>query len=187
MTQAQFMYDLMVYLEGVPDEEKYVLMNDYNQYFENRIQNGDSEETITNSLKPPREIARRYKKGNPIPIEGIESVIPCEQSDNKDFFSILGFILLIPVCIVYEIAAAVFCAALLIAVLALCMSGAVGVIISFVSAALGKGFVLLGLGCVFLTLAFLILFMLTITFAIKAVKYFPNVMKRVLANKRKEI
>ena len=186
MTQAQFMYDLMVYLEGVPDEEKYVLMNDYNQYFENRIQNGDSEETITQFLKPPREIARRYKKGNPIPIEGIDSVIPHEQADNKDFFSILGFILLIPVCVVYETAVIVFCTALLIAVLALCMSGAVGIIVSFVSAALSKGFVLLGLGCVFLTLAFIILFMLTVNFFINAVKYFPNIMKRVLANKQKE-
>ena len=75
MTQSQFMYDLMIALNGIPDEEKFVLMNDYTQYFEDKLESGMVEEDIVNSLKAPREIARRYKNGNPIPIDGVESVL----------------------------------------------------------------------------------------------------------------
>lgn len=186
MTQSQFMYDLMIALEGIPDEEKFVLMNDYTQYFEDKLASGMSEEKITGSLKSPREIARHYKSGNPIPIDGVESVLTSNPQGKKTFLSVFKFILLLPVCAVYEVIAAAFGIALLAAALLLCMACALGGVVSFVSAALNKGFILLGIGAVLLTFAFVMLFMLVFRFSVDAVKFFPAFMSRILSNKPKK-
>lgn len=185
MTQSQFMYELMVELEGVPDEEKFVLMNDYTQYFENKSDSGMSEEDIVKNLSSPKEIARSYKRGKPIPLEGVDSVLTSDLSGDKTALSVLKFVLLIPVCAVYEVLAVGLGVALLAAVLALCMACAVGGVVSFVSVSLGNGFIFLGVGAVFLTFAFVMLFMVVFKFSVDAVKFFPAFMGRVLANKPK--
>ena len=186
MTQAQFMYDLMIALDGIPDEEKLVLTNDYNQYFEDRLNKGMSEERIVNSLKSPREIARRYKSGNPIPIDGVDSVLTSNPKGNKPASRVIKFILLVPVCGVYEVLAVVLGIALLAVILALCMACTLGVVVSFVSASLNVGFVFMGVGAVCLTFAFVMLFMITLKLSINAVKIFPKFMSRILSNKPKE-
>lgn len=186
MTQSQFMYDLMIALEGIPDEEKFVLMNDYTRYFENKLAGGMSEENIVNSLKSPREIARRYKNGNPIPIDGVDSVLTSDPKGKKTFLSVFKFILLLPVCAVYEVIAAAFGIVILAAVLILCMACALGVVVSFVSVALNNGFIFLGIGAVLLTFAFVMLFMLVCRFSVDAVKFLPNLMGRILSNKPKK-
>lgn len=186
MTQSQFMYDLMLELEGIPDEEKFVLMNDYNQFFENKLEEGMTEEEIVNNLRTPHDIARSYKKGKPIPIEGVDSVLTSEQTGKKTLSSVFKFVLLIPVCAVYEVLAAALCAAVMLTVLALCLACAIGGVVSFVSVSLGGGFVLLGIGAVFLTFAFVVLFMLSVRLTADAVKLFPRFMGRVLANKPAE-
>ena len=183
MTQSQFMYDLMRELDGVPDEEKFVLMNDYTQYFENHIESGMTEESIIENLKTPHEIACCYKKGKPIPLEGVESVLASEQDGDKTALSVIKFIFLIPVCVVYEAATAAVCAIIVAASLALCLVCAVGGVVSFVSVVLNKGFILLGIGAVILTFAFVMLFMLAVNFTVSAVKLFPRYMGRVLANR----
>lgn len=186
MTQSQFMYDLMIALEGVPDEEKFVMMNDYTRYFEDKLAEGMSEESIVSSLKSPREIARRYKNGNPIPIDGVESVLTSNPQGKKTFSSIFKFVLLVPVCAVYEVLAVGFGIVMLAAILVLCMACALGGVVSFVSVALNKGFLLLGIGAVFLTFALVMLFMIVFRFSVDSVKFFPALMGRILSNKPKE-
>lgn len=186
MKQSQFMYELMVELDGVPDEEKLVLMNDYNTYFENKLEGGMSEEQIIEGLKTPHEIARRYKKGKPLPIEGVDSVLTHENQGEKTFFSVVKFIFLIPVCAVYELLVLAFGIAGMALVLALCLACTLFVVVSFVSIPLNMGFIFVGLGCVCLMMAFIMLFIIVIHFMMMLMKLLPNYMGRVLSNTPKK-
>ena len=186
MTQSQFMYDLMVELDGVPDEDKFVLMNDYNQYFTDRIDEGLSEDDIISKLRSPKEIADGYRNGVPIPIDGVDSVLSSSQRGEKTPLSVLKFVLLIPVCALYEVLAVSVGVILLAAVAALCAAGSLVSVAAFMSASLNTGFMLLGIGGIFLTFAFIMLCAAVFGGALGAVKKFPGFMGNVLHNRTKE-
>ena len=186
MTQSQFMYDLMVELEGVPDEDKLVLMNDYNQYFTDRIEGGMSEDDIVSRLRSPKEIAASFKNGTPIPIEGVDSVLIGVQKGNKTPMSVFKFILLIPVCAVYEVFAVSVGLVLLAVTLVLCAVCALASVAAFMSVPLSRGFILLGVGGIFLTFAFVMLCTAVFAGALGAAAKFPGFMGRVLNNRTKE-
>ncbi len=187
MTQSQFMYELMVELADIPDEEKVVIMNDYTQFFTEHTEQGMSEENIINALSSPKEIANGYKNGLPLPIEGIESVYINEQSGKVTAISVLKFILLIPVAAIYIPVTAVLGIAILLLSLALCAASVCLSVFSFTVASLQTGFILLGIGGIFFTLAFLILSVVIFKGAIKTVLVFPKLMGRVLKNNKKAV
>ncbi len=183
MTQSQFMYDLTVALDGVPDEEKYVLTNDYDRYFSDRLSEGMSEELITQNLSSPAEIARRYKQGDPIPIDGVDSVFVSQKKGKITFLSVCKFILMIPLCIVYEIISVFFGIVLFLISLMLCVGGALFSVAAFMSMSLNIGFLLLGIGGIFLTVSFVMLSGFVILAAVKAVRFLPGKMSVILNNK----
>lgn len=186
MTQSQFMYDLMVELEGIPDEDKFVVMNDYTQYFSDSIENGLSEDDIINALRSPKEIADGYKNGTPIPIKGVESVLGNNRKGNKTVQSVFKFILLIPVCALYEVLTVLLGLACLAVTLVLCAVGALASVTAFLSVPLNNGFIFLGFGGIFLTFSCVMLCAVVFKGAVGAVLKFPVFMGKVLNNRKKE-
>lgn len=185
MTQSQFMYELMVELADIPDEEKVVIMNGYTQFFAERTNQGMSEESIIDTLSSPKEIAQGYKNGSPLPIEGVESVYSGEKSGEKTAGSVIKFILLIPVAAIYIPITAVLGLAVLLLSLALCAASVCLTVFSFTVASLQTGFIVLGIGGIFFTLAFLMLCVVIFKGSWKIVLAFPRLMGQVLTNKRK--
>lgn len=187
MTQTQFMYELMVELADISDKEKVVIMNDYTQLFSESIEQGVSEENIIASLATPKEIAQSYKDGSPLPIKGVDSVYNCEQGGNMTTSSIMKFILLIPVAILYVAVTSALGLATLFLCLVLCAASVCISVFSFTVASLQTGFILLGIGGIFFTLAFLILCVVVFKSAIKIVLKFPKYMGSVLRNNKKAV
>lgn len=184
MTQSQFMYELMTELSDLPDEEKYVVMNDYNQLFSEQIADGMSEEAVTSALASPQKIAEGYKNGRPLPIVGVQSIY--ENSSGKaTSLSVFKFICLIPVAIVYvPVTLALGILALLLTAV-LCAASVCLSVFSFTVASLQTGFILTGIGGIFFTLTFLLLSVFVFKGAVCMVTAFPKFMGRILKNKRK--
>ncbi len=186
MTKSQFMYDLMIGLDGVPDEEKLLVMNDYDLYFSEKISDGMSEEAIVSSLKSPEEIAKGYKTGQPVPIEGVESVLSDLGKGKKTPLSVFKFILLIPVCALYEIFALSLGIVSLIVSLGLCFSGALLSVAAFMSSPLSRWFIVIGIGSIVITFAFVMLVTAVFQGTVRLVRKFPRFMSRILHNCEKE-
>lgn len=187
MTQTQFMYELMVELADIPDNEKVVIMNDYTQLFSESTEQGMSEESIISSLATPKEIAQSYKDGAPLPIKGVDSVYSNEQGGNITASSIMKFILLIPVAIIYVAVTSAFGLVVLLLCLALCAVSVCLSVFSFTVAGLQSGFILLGIGGIFFTLAFLMLCVVVFKGAIKIILKIPKYMGSVLRNNKKAV
>ncbi len=184
MTQSQFMYKLLIALSDLPDEEKYVVVNDYKQYFEQQINEGRSESDISSSLPPPEKIAQSYIDGNPLPIEGVRTVYD-DESGRKSALSVFKFICLMPVAVVWEPVAAVLGVALLIVTAALCVAGVMLAVFSFQAVSLGAQFVLLALCGICAAIAFLLFSVAVFKAFIKLIKLLPSFMGKVLKNKKK--
>ncbi len=184
MTQAQFMYDLMTAVKDLSDEEKYVIMNDYNQYFFDKKEAGLSEEEIVAALPSPKSIAEDYHHGIPTPIDGMDFGSVSENEDKKTPLSILLFILLMPVCAVYEALAVVLGIAAAVVMLALCIAAAFASVGCFGLAGLSRGFILVGIGGLLLTVALVLLSAAMFRAIAAGIAWFPRFMKRVLNNRK---
>ena len=109
-----------------------------------------------------------------------------DQNGQKTFLSVLKFILMIPVCFLYEIAAVALGTVLFAAAAALCISAALICVGAFMSVTLDAGFVVFGLGSILLTFSFIMLAVLVFKSLTRAVKFFPNLMGGILRNKKGE-
>ena len=174
------MYELMSELENLPDEEKLAVMNEYNNYFYEKTESGMSENEAAQLLPSPKEIADSYRSGEPYELGG-------EHTEKKQSLSPLGvllFILMIPVCAVYEALAFVMGTGASVVMLALCVAAAFFGVACFGVSALSHGFILLGIGGLFLTVA-LVLFSAAMFKGIAAAfAWFPRTMGRVLHRKK---
>jgi len=179
MTQSQFMFELMSALDGMPDEDKYNITNDYERYFDEQLENGVEESEIIKALGSPEQIAKRYKSGDPIPLDGI---MPQKGKSNKTAGSIAKFILLLPVGAVAVPLIAVICIALVLIAAVICIAALAGGVFSFTLTSFSPGFIMIGLGLVTLTFAFVMLCIALSKFTALAVGAFPRFMKRVLEN-----
>lgn len=185
MTQSQFMYELMTELDGLPDERKYIVMNEYTQYFTEQTENGLSEEGIISSLGSPKEIAQSYKSGSPIRLAGVASVDLSSGESTKTPLSVFKFILLIPAAAVYlPVMTALGLAVLLISLL-LCAASVCLTVFSFTVASLQTGFIFLGIGGIFFAFAFVMFCVVIFKGALRLVFFFPKLMGRVLRNESK--
>lgn len=177
MTQSQFMYELMSHANDLPDDEKYALMSEYDRLFTEKKESGMNESEIIAQLPPPEELAHKYLQSR----GGLSEEQERGKADHP--FTALGvlfFILLIPVLIVYEVL--VFTLGLLLAVLmlALCIAAAFGSIAGFGISSLSHGFILLGIGGLFVTVALVLFSAAYFRGAASALAWFPAMMGRTL-------
>lgn len=185
MTKSQFMYKLMIELSELPDEEKYIVMNDYTQFFEQQISEGIGEAEAVASLASPKEIAEGYLTGNPLPIKGIESIYNKGESGRVTAMSVFKFIALIPVAAIYIPVMSALGIACLLFVMALCVIGICVSVFSFAVMSLEVGFILTGIGGIFFAFSFSLLSVLVFRIFWALVLTFPKFMGRVLKNKQK--
>ena len=186
MTQSQFMYELMKELDGMSDEKKYDIMNDYTGFFSEQTDNGRSPEEIISMLHSPKEIAESYKKGKPVELDVFASG---SEDDTPAYKRVVKFILLIP-CALVIVPLSALAGALLVALsVVLCVAGvAVSVylggrrIIKKFASSLSFGFIIIGIGGILFTFSFVMLCVSFIQLTAKMVKSFPNYMGRVLNN-----
>ncbi len=179
MTRSQFMFELMSALDGMPDEDKYNITNDYEKYFDEQLENGVEESEIINALGSPGLIAKRYISGDPIPLDGI---MPQKGKSRKTAGSIAKFILLLPVGAVTVPLTAVVCVVLALIAAAVCIVSLAGGVFSFTLLSFSPGFIIIGLGLIALTFAFVMLCIALSKFTALAVGAFPRFMKKVLEN-----
>lgn len=179
MTQTQFMYELMVASESFPDDVKYNIMNDYTRFFHERLEAGQSESEIISQLPSPKSIAEAYASGEPLlPGESFEE--SRREASRVTALGVFLFILLIPVCIVYEVLALAAGVTAAVLLLALCVAAAFVSVACFGVTALSRGFILLGIGGIFITVA-LVLFSVAAFRAIaEGFAWFPKMTGRVL-------
>lgn len=181
MTQSQFMYKLMVELTDLPDEKKYVIMNEYTQFFDERLDRGMSEEQIAEALPAPKVIAQAYKDGSPLPIGEMQSIYD-GKSSSRTAASVFKFICLIPVAVLYFPIVTVLGLALFLIAVALCAACVCMSVFSFTAVPLQTGFILTGIGGIFFTLTFLFLSILIFKGVFVLLKIFPAFMGSVLNN-----
>lgn len=185
MTQSQFMYALMTELSDLPDEQKYVIMSDYTQFFSDEIAKGRSEEDIISSLEAPEKIAKDYKNGTSLPPEGVRSIYGDTQCSKVTPLSIFKFVCLIPVAAVYLAVTVTLGLVLLLITVMLCVASVCLSVFSFTVASLQTGFILTGIGAIFFTFTFIFLSVSVFKGAVFTVTIFPKFMGRVLKNKSK--
>ena len=183
MTQSQFMYELMVELTDLPDEKKYVIMNDYNQVFSENLEKGLSEEQITEKLQSPRVIAQSYKDGSPLPLPGIDSIYNVEKS-KRTAASTLKFICLIPAAIIFFPLVTFLGLTFFLLSAGLCVVGVCIGVFSFTVASIQIGFIFMGIGGIFFTLSFLFLSIFILKAAFFILKAFTSFMKGILYNRK---
>ncbi len=185
MTQAQFMYELMTAVRHLSDEAQYVIMQDYNEYFFNKKEEGLSEEEIIASLPSPKTIASDYKHGMPTPMDGMRMAQRQEPPSKPTGLNVFLFILLIPVCAAYELMMVLFAAVTAALLLALCAASALASVACFSLLGLSAGFAAAGAGGLIVTVGF-VLFGAGIFRALWAgLRWFPRYMNRVRMNKAK--
>lgn len=187
MTQAEFMYELMTAVKNLPDEAQYVIMNDYNEFFDIKKSEGLDEEDITALLPSPKVLAAEYRHGMPTPIDGTKMAERAAPPPHVTALSVFLFILLIPVCAVYEIIAFAVGLAFSVLLLALCIAAAFAGVACFGLSALSRGFILLGVGGLILTVAFVMLSAAAFRGFIAALAFFPKFMSRVLWNRKDKV
>ncbi len=179
MTQSQFMYELMKELDGMSDEKKYDIMNDYTGFFSEQTDNGRSPEEIISMLHSPKEIAESYKKGKPVELDVFASG---SEDDTPAYKRVVKFILLIP-CALVIVPLSALAGALLVALsVVLCVAGVAVSVYSFFASSLSFGFIIIGIGGILFTFSFVMLCVSFIQLTAKMVKSFPNYMGRVLNN-----
>lgn len=181
MTQAQFMYELMIAAKELPDDERLTLMSDYDKYFELHQQ-----DNAADALPSPKEIAESYLHGEPIIPEGVgSSQAAYAKKEKATALGVLVFILLIPVCAVYELL--IIAAGLVVSVLALamCAAAAIASTVCFGAASLSIGVVFVGIGGLFITAALVLLSAALFRLIGTAFLFFPGLMSRVLRLKKK--
>ena len=180
MTQTQFMYELMVAAEDFPDEVKFALVNDYNRHFAEMLDSGKTESEITAVLPSPQEIAESYVKGEPITPGGAHD----GGEGGATPLGVFLFILMIPVLIVYESLAFVVGLLTAILLLALCVAAAFASVASFGVMGLSRGFILLGIGGLFVTVALVLVSVAAFRGIASGFAWFPRLMGRTLRFKR---
>ena len=179
MTQLQFMYELMSALDGLPDEDKYIIKNDYDRYFAEQLEKGVDESEIITALGSPEDIACKYKNGDRAVLEGILNE---KRQSKKTAGSVAKFILLLPVGAVAVPLTAAACVLLVTVAVLLCIASLALGVFSFTLVSFSPGFIIIGLGLVTLTFAFVMLCIALSKFTAAAVRIFPQFMKRVLEN-----
>lgn len=183
MTQSQFMYKLMVELAELPDEKKYVIMNDYNRFFSENLEKGLSEEQITEKLQSPVIIAQSYKDGSPLSLTGIDSIYNGEKS-KRTAASTFKFICLIPAAIILFPLITFLGLTLFLLSAGLCVVGVCIGVFSFTVASIQIGFIFMGVGGIFFTLCFLFLSIFILKVAFFILKSFTSFMKDILHNRK---
>lgn len=186
MTQAQFMYELMTAVQSLSDEVQYVIMNDYNQYFFDKKEQGMTEDQITASLPSPEKIADEYKHGMITPVDGMKTIRRTVPPARITPLGVTLFILLIPVCAVYETLAVTLGLAAAVFMLALCIVLAFASVACFGVSSLSVGFIVMGIGGLFVTVASVLFGASLLKGIAAAVTWFPCFMKRVLKNQKGE-
>ena len=179
MTQSQFMYELMKELDGVNDESKYVIMNDYTGFFSEQTDNGRSVDEIIAMLHTPKEIAESYKNGKPFEPTCIASDT---QEKNPAYKRVLKFILLIPCAIVLESLSALAGTLLVLLSVILCIASVAVSVYSFSALSLSFGFIIIGIGGILFTFSFIMLCVASVQLTVKMLTAFPKYMSRVLNN-----
>lgn len=61
MKKDEFLNQLRIYLQGLPNDEIRDILSDYEEHFHIGISKGKTEEEISRELGDPREIAKNYK------------------------------------------------------------------------------------------------------------------------------
>lgn len=176
------MYELMVAAESFSDKEKYDLMKDCNRYFFDKKESGMTEEEIIEGLPKPKLLAAAYRAGEPFGTTGDD--IEEETSGGISPLSVFVFSLLIPVCGVYELLAFVLGLTAAVLMLALCVAAAFLSVACFGVSTLSHGFILIGIGGLFATVALVLFSCALFKAIIAAFKWFPSYMNRTLHNKR---
>lgn len=179
------MYDLMLEIGDLPDEEKYSIVNECNLFFSDHLALGLDEEAIVASLKTPKELADSYKNGMPFTLADVYSVYDGKFDGKVTVGSFLKFAALLPLAFVYVPVMFVVGLALFLISAALCVASVCLTVFSFMSAGLSAGFVATGIGGIFFTAAFFALSIIICRAAAIWVTFMPKFMGRVLKNKRK--
>ena len=181
MTQSAFMYELMVACESFSDEQKYNIMNDCNQFFFDKKEAGLSEEEIISALPEPKRIAQSYKAGE-------TSVFKDSEAETDETgatpLGVFLFVLLIPLCGVYEVLVFVLGLIACVALLAVCIAAAFLSVASFGVSTLSHGFVLVGIGGLFGTVALVLFSAAFFRMIAAAFRWFPSYMGRLLKREK---
>lgn len=184
MTQSQFMYELMKELDGIPDESKYIIMNDYSGYFSEQEDKGLSVDDIIAKLGSPEKIALSYKNGVPVLPEEIGEVT---DKGNRTPLSVLKFILMIPAAALYVPLTASLGLVMFSAAAVLCVASIALSVYAFSALSLSFGFIIVGIGGVLFTFSFVMLCVTVCRLAVRMVTAFPKYMGRVLNNTEKSV
>lgn len=178
------MYELMKELNDLPDESKYIIMNDYTEFFSEQEDKGRSAEDIIGGLSSPKQIALGYRNGMPVPIEGITE---SEHTGRRTPLSVLKFVLMLPAAVLYVCVTAALGLVMLAVAALLCVGGVALSVYSFAALSLSFGFIIVGIGGVLFTFAFVVLCVSVFRLAVRMVTAFPKYMGRVLYTKQKSV
>ena len=169
------MYELMTAAESFSDEERYTILNDCNQYFYDKKEAGLTEAEIIEGLPAPKTIAAAYKAGEPMGFRD-----EAAESEGASPLGVLFFTLLIPVCGVYAILTFGRGAVAAVVLLALCIAAAFMSVACFGISSLSHGFILIGVGGLFATVALVVFSAAVFKATAAAFKWFPSFMGRTL-------
>ena len=184
MTRSRFMFELTTALSFLPEEERCTVTSEYDHFFDSKAAQGESESDTIASLPSPEKIAESYKKGDPYSPGG-EDIVIGRRQNRPTVLGVFLFILLIPVCVVYE---AVMLALIIITAVVF-IAACVAVI--FASAAclgaipLSRGFILLGVGGLLIAVALTLYGVALLRLIASAAGKMPALMKRVLHTERR--
>ena len=186
MTQAQFMYELMTAVHHLSDEAQYIIMQDYNEFFFNKKEEGLSEDEIISILPSPKTIAAEYKDGGmPLPVDGMKMTERAQPPSKPTALSTFLFILLIPLCVVYELLMLIGSIICVVLLFALCVAFALVSVGCFSICSLSAGFVVLGIGALIVTTAGVLLSAGMFKALWAGFLWFPKYINRVRLNKTK--
>ena len=176
MTRSQFMYELMLAVSDFPDEEKFQIKNEFDDYFSQKNAEGISENDIIESLPKPSDIANSFISGEPFhPGKIIEKTSVTPKS-------ILIFSLLVPVCILYEILVFVLGTIIIVLLLSACAAFAFAGTACFGGSGLSIGFIFAGIGGILITISLVLFSASFINFMGSGFAWFPIYKKKILNN-----
>lgn len=124
MTQTEFLNQLEIRLAGIPKDERNKIIEYYTEIINDKLENGESEESIFRSLGSPETIAQNILEENDDTPKSFE-----KPKKSKNIGKIIGFSVLLPFIIAMFALWGVVVLSFLIASFALAVSG-IGLFIS---------------------------------------------------------
>lgn len=97
MTKLEFVNQLESRLGGIPKDERNGILEYYVEIINDKLENGESEDSILQSLGSPETIARNILSENDMP--PIEAVKPLPVQKSRSVGRIIGFSFLLPLVI----------------------------------------------------------------------------------------